>query len=304
MPTQVILPTYSIGSWSANVDDDFGCRWVVAPGGASIATDGVGRKTHTTERPFGPGAYRSRSYPSARTGVLQGWMDAGGDRVARVAARDRLMSLFADGGQAVLVVDDGISPRQLTVELDSAIPRCDVWQDGAGFDWQLPLYAADPRFLSTVERSATATLTATSADGLDWASGSPGGLDWTGGGTGGLDWGVSGTGNNVLTLDNPGSATTWPLLTITTPSGLQNPTFVDPLTGGVLAYTGSITAGQTLRIDNSPFAVSPVTLDGIDRTGALGSARWISIPAGGSKAVQFTGIGVGTVVATWRNANN
>ncbi|MFB9924878.1 hypothetical protein ACFORO_25920 [Amycolatopsis halotolerans] len=299
MPTQVILPTYSIGSWAANVDDDQGCRWVISPGGASFVTDGLSRKMHTNERPFGSGAYRSRSYPAARAGSLQGWCDAG-DRVSRIAARKRLMGIFPEGGQALLVVDDGIDPQQITVELDAETPRCSVWADGGGFDWQLPLYAADGRLLSTVERKATADLANGSTDGLDWAGGTPGGLDW---GNGGLDWGISGA-NNVLALQNNGTATTWPLLLVTTPSTLTNPAWTDPVTGGVLTYTGSITAGQTLRIDCSPFNPAPVTLDGIDRTGALGSARFISIPPGSSRAIQFTGVGAGSTVAFWRDANN
>ncbi|MEV8615695.1 hypothetical protein AB0383_48720 [Amycolatopsis sp. NPDC051373] len=287
---------YTIGSWSANVDDDQGCRWVIEPGGASFVSDGLGRKTHTVDRPFGSGAYRSRSYPDARAGTLQGWCDAG-TREARVAARDRLFGIFPEGGQALLVVDDGISPRQITVELDAAVPRCAIRQDGRGFAWQLPLYAADGRLLSTTERSASATLATGSTDGLDWANG---GLDWT---SGGLDWGTSGA-NNVMVLANGGTAPTWPLLTITTPSSLQNPAWTDPVTGAVLGYTGTIVAGQTLRIDCSPFSTSPVTLDGIDRTGALGSAKFITLPPGSSRAFQFTGLGAGTTVATWRDASN
>lgn len=299
MPSPVILPTYSIGSWSANADDDARCRWVISPGGASFVTDGPARKMHTNERPFGSGAYRSRSYPAARAGALQGWCDAG-DRVSRVAARKRLMSIFPEGGQALLVIDDGIDPQQITVELDADAPKCALWQDGCGFDWQLPLYAADGRLLSTTERKAQATLATGTTDGLDWIGGSPGGLDWA---NGGLDWGSSGA-NNVLALENSGTATTWPLLVVTTPSSLQNPAWTDPVSGGVLAYTGSITAGQTLRIDCSPFNPTPVTLDGIDRTGGLGSAKFISLPPNSSRAVQFTGVGAGTTVAFWRDANN
>lgn len=303
MPTPVILPTYSIGSWSANVDDDLGCRWVIAPGGASIATDGVGRKTHTLERPFGPGAYRSRSYLTARTGVLQGWMDAGGNRVARVAARDRLMALFAGGGTAVLTVDDGIAPRQITVELAADVPKCAVWEDGGGFDWQLSLYAADPRFLSAEVMYSAALPGGASTDGLNWSvGGSGGGLDWAAGSPGGLDWGTSGSGVNVLTMTNPGSAPTWPLLTFTSTATLTNPLLTDPATSRVLSYLGDIVAGQTLRVDCSPFTRS-VTLDGVDRSGALGLAQWPEIAPGQTLNLQLTGTGTGTCIAAWQAAN-
>ncbi len=298
MPTRVIWPTYTIGSWAANVDDDAGARWVVT---AQTLSNGVGRKTHFSERPFGMGAYRDRSYPTARAGMIQGWCQAQ-DRAGRVAARDRLMALFPDGDQALLVVDDGISQRQLLVELDAEAPKCEVWQTGEGFDWQLPLYAADPRFLDAAARSVSTTIGTAASDGLDWNAGSPGGLDWTAGSPGGLDWGTSGSGG-LLTLANPGSEITWPTFTITTPSTLTNPVLTNPATGDVLAYNGTIDAGQTLTIDCSPFTRS-VTLNGIDRSGALSSAQWIDIPAGRTTTVQAAGTGSGTITATWRYAYN
>ncbi len=298
MPTRVIWPTYSIGAWAANVDDDTGTRWVVT---SQTLNDGVARKTHTTERPFGMGAYRNRSYPAAKTGTIQGWCQAQ-DRAGRVTARDQLMALFGDGGQALLVVDDGLAPRQLQVELDAEAPRCAVWATGEGFDWQLSLYAADPRFLDTAVRQAPATLNTVATDGLDWAAGAPGGLDWAAGAPGGLDWGSSGAGS-LLVMANPGSAITWPVFTITTPSTLTNPTLTNPATGDVLAYAGTVDSGQTLTIDCSPFTRS-VSLNGIDRSSSLSSAQWIDIPAGQTTTVQFSGTGAGTVTATWQYAYN
>lgn len=294
--TEPMQVTYTIGAWAAGGTDEFGCRWSVP---TTDIFNGPARKTHTNERPFGDGGYRSSSYLAGRSFSLQGWCMPMADPTwpLLVAARRRLMALFPEGGTQLLVLDDAVEPRQITVELTDAAPKWDWWDANEGADWQLDFYAADPRWLSTVERSATASLVTTTADGLDWGSG---GLDW---GSGGLDWGSS-SANNVLALANSGTATAWPLLTITTPSSCQNPTFTDPVTGGVLAYTGTIVAGQTLRIDCSLFNPNPVTLDGIDRTGALGSATFISIPPGGSRAIQFTGVGAATAVATWRDANN
>ncbi|WP_409186729.1 phage distal tail protein [Amycolatopsis sp. VS8301801F10] len=300
--TDRMQETFTIGSWAAGGTDAFGCRWSVPE---TDLRNGTGRKTHITERPFGSGAYRSRSYLAGRSMSLQGWcMPVAGDPWPMlIDARRRFMGLFPEGSQQLLVVDDGVLPRQITVELAEAGRKWSWWDANGGADWQLDLYAADPRWLSTVERTAQATLANVSADGLDWAAGSPGGLDWAAGSPGGLDWGVSGNGTNVLAMQNDGTATTWPLLLITTPSSLQNPTLVDPATGGILAYTGTVVAGQTLRIDCSPFTTTPVTLDGVDRTGALGSARFISIPPGASRAIQFTGIGAGQVQAFWRDAD-
>jgi hypothetical protein len=299
-PMQV---TYTIGAWAAGGTDEFGCRWSVP---TTDIFNGPARKTHINERPFGDGGYRSRSYLAGRSFSLQGWCMpmAEPSWPLLVAARRRLMGLFPEGSTQLLVLDDTVSARQITVELAEAAPKWEWWDANGGADWQLDFYAEDPRWLSTVERTAQASLANTSTDGLNWASGSPGGLDWNAGTPGGLDWGVSGSGGNVLVLTNDGTAPTFPLLTITTPSGLQDPAFTDPVSGEVLGYTGSIVAGQTLRIDCDPFNPTPVTLDGVDRTGALASGSFLSIPAGATRAIQFTGTGAGTVVATWRDADN
>ncbi|MFJ1764047.1 phage distal tail protein [Amycolatopsis sp. NPDC088138] len=291
MPSLVIMPTYTIGSWSANVDDDFSCRWVVT---SQTLHSGSARKTHATERPFGMGAYRARSYLTARSDTLQGWCQAP-DFTGAAAARDRLLSVFSDGGQATLVKSDGLSARQLKVELDATAVKIEPWADAQGFDWQLSLYAADPRWLDTaVQTAGPLTVIGAATDGLDWGSG---GLDWA---NGGLDWGSSGN-SGVLSLSNPGTATTWPVFTVTGP--LTNPTFTNPATGDLIAYTGTVETGQTLVIDTSPFTRS-VALNGVDRFGFLASAQWIEIPSGGQVTVQFSGTGAGTVTATWQYAYN
>lgn len=169
MPTRVLYPTYTIGSWAANVDDDFGCRWVVT---SQTLYGGSGRKTHTQERPFGTGAYRARSYLAGRSDLLQGWCQAP-DRASARAAQDRFKALFPSGGQDVLLLDDGISPRQLTVEAAEAAPKCEPWADAQGFDWQLPLLSADPRWLDTTVRSAVTTVGSASTDGLNWGPPDP-----------------------------------------------------------------------------------------------------------------------------------
>lgn len=291
MPTSVILPVYSIGGWSANVDDDFGCRWVVT---AQTFNSGSGRKLHVSERPFGMGAYRARSYSAARSDTMQGWCQAP-DFAGSAAARDRLLGVFPDGAQLALVKSDGLSTRQLLVELNADAPKIDGWADAQGFDWQLPLYAADPRWLDTaVQTAGPFTVGGPATDGLDWGSG---GLDWA---NCGLDWGSSGN-SGVLSLSNLGTAPTWPVFTVVGP--LTNPTFTNPATGDVIAYTGTVQAGQTLVIDTSPFTRS-VTLNGVDRFGFLASAQWIEIPPGGQVTVQFSGTGAGTVTATWQYAYN
>ncbi|MEV8610301.1 carbohydrate binding domain-containing protein [Amycolatopsis sp. NPDC051373] len=234
MPTPVILPTYTIGAWSANVDDDSGSRWLVTQ--QSLAS-GTGIKTFQTERPFGDGAYRARSYRKGRTVNLQG-ICISPDRVTRETARNLLLGLFPFGEQEPMTVYDGMSTRVLTVELNDIV-EVDIWPDGLGFDWKLALFAADPRLLDYTVQSASTTVVSVSTDGLDWATG--GGLDWAAGSlipngqfAGLTGWHAEGS----ATLSNPTDPATsrvYAKVTSTqssTPSGIISNTTVNGIVGG------------------------------------------------------------------------
>lgn len=292
MPTRVIWPTYQLGSlWAANMDDDFGCRWVVT---SQTFSSGPPRKTHLSDKPFGMGSYRARPFVGARYDTIAGWCD-GGDMAGAEAARDRLLRLASESGLLPLTRSTPSGDRVLQVELNADAIRAEPWKTADGFDWQLQFAAVDPRWLSPAPQTAGPIAVGGGAtDGLDWGSG---GLDW---GSGGLDWGVSGVGG-VFTLVNPGTAPTWPLFTVAGP--ITNPSFTNPATGDQIAYTGLVEVGQTLVIDTSPFSRS-VTLNGVDRIGLLAAAQWIEVPPGGQVTVQFGGSGTGTVSAAWPTAYN
>lgn len=297
MPTPWGYPYYTIGSsWSVNVDDDYGCRWGVAPGVDIM--NGPAVKTHITTRPFQIGAYRAKSYLDGRTITLPGWVTCP-SRQAMIAARDRFLSIFPDGGQRTLTMFDGYNHnRSLTVEL-SGTPTLKPFEDGRGFDWQIQMYAADPRWLdTTVQTSGPTGVAGAATDGLNWAPTSTGGLNWANGSPGGLNWGTSGN-SGVISLANTGTATTWPVFTVN--GSVTDPIFSNPTTGYVVAYKGLVDVGQTLVLDMSPFTRS-VALNGIDRLGAVISAQWLSIPPQSSITVQFAGTGTGTVSVAWQNA--
>jgi hypothetical protein len=293
MPTPFAYPNYTIGAWAANVDDDYGCRWGVEPG--IDITDGPGRKTHITSRPYVTGAYRSRSYIDSKSFTIPGWVQCP-DRAGMIAARARLLALFPNGEQVPMVVDDGFSQRTITVELTDK-PKVDPFPDGCGFDWQLSFLAADPRFLdATVLTSSTGT-GGQATDGLDWATG--GGLDWTGGGTGGLNWGNSGN-TGSLVLQNTGNAEAWPLFSIA--GQATSPFLTDVTTGKVIAFGDIVQTGQTLVIDTSPYTRS-VELNSVDRFGSLTSAQWFPIPPNSTITVTYGAGGSGMVTASWQNAS-
>jgi len=300
VPTRVVWPTYQLGSlWAANVDDDFGCRWVVT---SQTFNAGPPRRTYITDKPFGMGSYRAGSFVGARYDTIAGWCDAGASgMVAAEQAKDRLLRLASESGVLPLTRSTPAGDRVLQVELNTEAIQVSMWESADGFDWQLQCAAVDPRWLSPTLRTAgPIVVTGPSTDGLDWAGGTPGGLDWAGGSPGGLDWGVSGVGG-VFTLLNAGTAPTWPVFTVTGP--VANPTWTNPATGDVIAYTGTVEAGQTLVIDTSPFTRS-VALNGVDRLGFLASAQWIELPPGIQVTVQFSGSGAGSVAATWQYAYN
>ena len=295
MPTTFLLPTYTIAGWSANSDDDFGCRWVVA---SQNASDGPPVKTRISERPYGNGSYRAQSFRASRPIPLTGWVQCP-NRVAAIAARARFLALFTGGGQEVLTIDDGVGPKQTTVELASD-PKVAPWSDATGFDWQLPLIAVDPCYYDTTVQSASTTLPTPGAVGLNWngSVGATGGLDWASGG--GLDWGSS-VSNGTLSMSNTGTADTWPVFTFVGP--LTLPMLTNTGTGQQLAYSGTLLAGDSLVITTNPFGRS-VLLSGSDRFTLMTAAAWFPIPPASSVTVALAAsAGSGSLSASWRSAS-
>lgn len=288
MGTALKYPTYNIGEWGANWQDDNGAIWYVE---TSDIRDGLAPKTHVDERTSGHGAWRARSYLSSKAFVVAGYGRAP-DLPGRELARDTLLGLFIDGEQQMLTYDSGASVRTLEVELNGT-PRFAVRRNKTGFGWQLPLLCAKG-YWESVDTKNTAPVQVSSAptDGLDWGSG---GLDW---GSGGLDWGTSGV-QGTITIDNAGNLPAWPVFTFAGP--VLQPSLTDPLTGRQLLYSGQVLAGQTLVIDTSPDTRS-VTLDGVDRFGYMLSAQWMSVPPRSSLVLQFGGSGLGTVVGSLKDA--
>jgi hypothetical protein len=288
MGSALKYPVYNIGTWGANWLDDNGTEWYVE---ASDIRDGRAPKTHVQERPTGTGAWRSQSYLSSHSFTVSGYGKAA-NLTQREAARDTLLGLFVNGGRQLLSYDSGTWVRTLLVELNGK-PGFAVRRNKTGFNWQLPLLAAEGRWLdATVRTTPAASVASLSTDGLDWGSG---GLDWS---SGGLDWGISGAQSSV-TVTNSGNVPVWPVYTITGP--VTQPSLTDPVTGRQLLYSGTLLTGQTLTIDTSPDTRS-VKLDGIDRFGFMLSAQWMAVPPKSSLSLQFGGLGTGQAWGTWQDA--
>lgn len=289
MPTTYAYPTYTINGWGANVADDYGCLWFVQPG--TDITYGPGVRLRTSPRPYSAGTYRANSFRDSRNITLTGSVQCP-DRVTMTAARNRFLGIWPDGGQQTLTVDDGISPKQIAVEL-AAVPKFDVWEDATGADWQIQLLAADPRFLDTTVQNASTTLPTPGASGLSWP------LNWSAGG--GLNWGTVAS-NGSTTLTNAGNAPAWPTFTLAGP--LVAPFFTDGSTGRLLAYSGNVLVGESLTIVTDPAKRAVTYSDGADRFTFMTSAQWFPIPPKSSITVAFgASSGTGTLSAAWSNAS-
>lgn len=294
MVTAIHTVTHQLGSLTINALDDNGCRWwaSVVEGGSSTPPP----KLRRAKRPYGHGGYRARQYWDIRRFTIQGGAECPNGLAAELAA-DALRSIFTDGGQVTYTRKSRLGSRFISVELYDAL-NVDVLPGGYTMKFQIPLEANDPRYLDSVLQTASASVSAPSTSGLDWATG--GGLDWVeaGLGGGGLDWGTPSS-SGIMALTNAGNADAYPLISIAGP--MISPSITDSATGRLVAYNGSISSGQTLVIDMSPYT-RRVVIDTIDRFAALSSAQWITVPPNSSRSLVFGGSGAGLATATMRSA--
>lgn len=287
-------PSFTVGSWQTNIIDTTGVTWW---GSSPDYGNGPSVRTNITEKPYGDGAFRIRSFRPSRTITIQGAAECP-TRNACMAAADMLKGLFQDGQQRVLTVDDGVSTRTCTVEL-AAEPKV-AFAGPASFDYQLPLIAADPRMYSTATMTAITTLPTPGATGLNWSPTASAGLNWAPSASAGLDWG-SVSSNGRLSMANPGTASTWPVFTLIGP--LISPVITDVSSGNTFAYTDYLaTSADYLVITNSPFNRGVMLQGTTDRFPLMSSTQWMEITAGGSLTVALSGAGSGQLQATWNPA--
>lgn len=286
--TAIHTVTHQLGALLINAIDDNGCRWW-----ASVVDDGGSTpppKTRRTKRPYGHGGYRARQYWDVRRFTIQGGAECPNGLAAEQAA-DAVRSIFTDGGQVTYTRKSRLGTRFISVELYDRL-AVTVLPGGYAMTFQIPLEANDPRYLDSVLQTVSAAVAAPSTSGLNWSPG----LDWSTGG--GLDWGTP-TSTGVMSLTNAGNADAYPLVSIAGP--MINPSITDTATGRAVIYAGSVATGQTLVIDMSPFS-RRVTLDTVDRSAALTSAQWITVPPGASRSLVFGGSGIGQATVTMRSA--
>lgn len=266
--------------FNTGLPDETGCvYWITEDAGWR---GGAAPRSSRNDKSYGPGQYRRPNWPTGLVVTWHGHVFAP-DAASRAAAERKLATIGRDVQNLFQVIcQDSVGPLYAMMEMDGPVLMQALSLTDFGFSMQLA--APDPRRYLASGSSSGNTALQSSSGGLDWATG--GGLDWATGG--GLNWGsVSSTGQLVFT--NNGTAPSDPVFTITCPSGtLLNPMVTLVSSGQRLRYSGTLSAGDSLRIDTSAFTRSVVLNASQDVRVRMDLAEWFQIPAGGTAAVLFT----------------
>lgn len=224
--------------------------------------NGPGVRRSKTPRLWAHGDFTERGWRTGRLITLTGHIRTS-TRAEAAAFTDRLAEQFAEGSFGRFTFDDpDLGSRWAEVALESE-PKAN-WSQPTRIDWQLELYAADPRKYG----QKTAGSTGVPGDG--------GGLGYdlyTIGSTGVLDYGAAGSPGTV-NLTNTGTADT-PTVHIITGACPLGFSITEIGTGRRLVYAGAVIPGQVIRLDS---ADGSVTLDDDgDRSAQLVRREWVRL---------------------------
>lgn len=199
-------------------------------------------RTTRTDRPYGTGSYRSRSFLGARTVAVEFVVTAPNSGAIRLVEQ-RLGSWCSDGGRLyeLKVNDPPLRPQSALVELDDAIIT--QYRTNTSLRVSAQFAAPDPRKWDVDWMDRTALLPVAAADGLDYTNG----LDYSGGG---LDFGAAAV-PAYAQIANYGTAPVGPFITLTGP--VSSPQVFDRVTGWTLSYLGDLTASDTLTVNCDEF---------------------------------------------------
>jgi hypothetical protein len=199
-------------------------------------------RTARTPKPFGFGAYRSQSYVDARTIVIEFVVSApDSDLIRRV--EEKIGAWCSDGGQLYEfeVRDPPLEPKIALVEIDDEVlikPRTRT-----SLVVSAQFAAPDPRKFARTWTDRTTGLPTPALDGLEYS----GDVNYSGIG---VDYGVPPV-PAIAQLANYGTAPVGPFLSLRGP--IVQPRVIDLESGWQMAYTGTLTASDTLTINCDEF---------------------------------------------------
>lgn len=237
-----------------------------------------GSRSDVVLRPSGDGAFtpsrtlRDVVRPSARLSIKK-------DGEAVAAAALSQLKATVSAGLVPLTVDDGtgVTTRLVEVQNVAVSPGFEWWNLPVAVD----MIAFDPHRYGPQVCSSTGLPVASS--GLVFPLSFP------------LSFGTAGSDGRV-SVANPGSATAFPILTVSGGGFASGFSIVEVQSGRRLVFSREQVAGTVLRFDGRSRRVS---VDGqSDVTGALSVAEWPSIPAGSSRTYQLQALGVSSGTPT------
>ncbi len=204
-------------------------------------------RTARTDKPFGPGAFRSRSFAGSRIIAVEFVVTAPDVGTIRLVEQ-QLAAWCSDGGRLydMTVLDPPLRPQVAKVELDDAVltkPR--TW---CSLDVSTQFVAPDPRKWDQYWTDRTTLVPVPSNDGADFSSG---GVDFS---TPGLSFGLAPIVSSAL-IANYGTAAVGPFITVTvTGNGtVATPRITDLISGWSMVYAGALVTGDVLTINCDEF---------------------------------------------------
>ena len=236
---------------------------------------GAPSRRSVRDRPLADGAFGvSRFYRGARVISVQGSY-IGSSVADAYQARDTLAALQSDGRSSQFVVTDDLGVRSCSVELISE-PVPDEGLFSPFFKWSFDVVAPDPRKYGPTLAPFTGLPTA--GTGYVWPAVWP------------ADWGSGGNPGRV-TASNTGTSATEPVLEVL--GGLAGGVeLVEVTTGSYLRLERDIPSTSTVFF-NTRTARAYLDVPANDISSFLTRRDWggFSIPAGGTRTVQFNGLG-------------
>lgn len=252
-----LTPTYALDGWTGNATDGDGVDWIIT---AELGwSSGPPVRLTAADRAGADGAVSGPVLRGARLITLTGTAVAP-SRHRMLLAKDRLNAVAAGAGPYWLTVAEEHLTRAVLVKQFAETKIADA--ASYVFSFELSLRADDPLRYAADALTAAATLTAPATGGLRFPLRFP--LAFTGS-----------TPASLVTVDNPGTAPTAPVLRMTGP--VSSPVVLNLTTGEYTAVAVDLGASDVLVVDNGARTVS---VNGAPRRSALraGSSWWAISP--------------------------
>lgn len=243
-------------------------------------SDGVAPRPEIVLRPQANGAFGiTKVFRGSKVVSVEGsW--SGQTLVEARQAREQLAAIQGSGVPSAFTVSSDIGDRTITAFVATQ-PRMPEHLYSPFFTFAFDVIATDPLKYGPPVRVSTGLPVA--GGGLTWPITFP------------LTWGAGGS-DGRITLENPGTAATVPLLEVT--GGLGSGFTIDEVgTGRQVRFDRLVPLGSTIFL-NPRTGRAYIDAPGNDVSGFLTRADWPSLPKWGQTVLQFNALGAVTGTPT------